>query len=454
MRVSGLASNVDWEQLVDQLMQIESRPVQALMQQKVAIQRQEGLWLQARTLLTSVGNAARNLKDKELFNQFAVTSSHSDKVSASVSGTVIPGTYEITVEQLAQAHTIASAQGVDLSEPVGASGKLILGGGEQTIEIDVSGDDTAQTIAKAINEAMEKKSAEDNEFIPVWARVIGNRLVLTRGATGEGEISISDDQGGALLNALGLAGSGDNARETIRAGQNAIIRIDGLEIQSETNTVSAVPGLSIVLHEADASTTIKLSVSHDRKFVEGRVNALVTAYNNVAKQLADWTGQGQPLQGDYLARSISDSLRRRLSSTYGEGGQAMTLMELGIQTSGSDGTISFDAETFWKAYEANPEAVEAALSAVAADLESYIDSLVGRDGLLKSREDTFKSRVRTLDSSIERMQQRLEMRRQSMINRFVQLEQLMARMLTQSDWLAAQTQYLNLNWRGAGGNRR
>lgn len=458
MRVSGLVSSLDWEQLVDQLMQLDARPVNLMMQQKSAIERQQGIWIQVGTLLNSVRNAAVSLSDANLFSEFTVSSSHGDRVIASASGPVVPGVYEIVVEQLAESHAVASESFETISGLIdgfaGAASLIIGGGGDSpTVSVEVAADDTPLTLAAKINDAMDRKLAElksagdpaAKDFVPVSAQVIAGRLVLTRAAGGETEI-VLDDGGSGLLQYLGF--------NLLRHGKRAKLKINGIPVESDNNIITAVPGLSIELLEADADTTVKLNVSQDRKAIEGKINAFVTAYNNLVKQLGEWTGKGQPLQGDALARSLMDNIRRRISLEYGEGDQALTLMDMGISTSGTANTISFNAETFWKAYNDNRQAVEAALKAAATELEKFLDPYVRSGGVLKKRDESLSAQVRSLNSSIERMQQRLNLRREALLARFVQLEQLMAQMLTQSNWLAMQTQNLNLNWRGAGGGNR
>lgn len=459
MQVSGLISGIDWEDLVDQLMQLEARPINLLRQQKSKLEQAQGTWLQASSLLSSLRAAANGLKDAKLFEQYRVESSHSERITASIRGHVMPGIYEIVVEQLAQAHSIAlrTAQ-LQNSGKIAISGHGAGAAEDFIVEVEVTAGDSAMDLAAKINSAMEIRLAQlksekpelAKEFVPVRAQVIDDTLVLTRGSTGETGIYIEviRDEG-SLSSELG-----PEAWEELRPAQPAKVLINGLEVKSQSNTITAVPGLSFDILQAGADVTIKLTVSHDRKAVEGKINSFITAYNNLLGQLVKWTDKGGVLQGDALARGAINSLRRMLSTSYPAGDGGLPLISIGIGTTGQSHTISFDPDRFWRAYEDDPEKVLAALQGAADELDKYISTFLGSNGLLSSLDKSYSTQVRSIDANIERMQQRLEMRRQTMINRFIQLEQLMSQMMTQSNWLAMQTQSLNLNWRGAGGQGR
>lgn len=433
MLVSGLLSGIDWEELVDQLMQIERRPLQLLQSRQAHAQSLNSTWNEIKGLVTAVRDAAKALRDASLLQRYGVRSSDAEAVTGTADDSAVAGTYEVTVQQLAQAHAVASTQ--QFTGTVGLTGTFILSGdgGSTWVSIDVATTDTLADIARKINDAYEQARAADPGFIGVKATVIDGRLVLTRSATGDVSIGIGGDT--ALLQGLGL----QNPNE-LRAGADAVLTINGLTVTSPSNRVTAVQGLTIELFAA--GKTVTLTVERDRATVEGEINKFINAYNKLVQALGTYTAREGKLQGDSTAVNLLSALRSRTGGKYTVDGQAVSLAAIGIGTDGQSPALRFDAGAFWQAYDQDPSRVEGLLAAAGTELEAYLDVYVRTDGIIETRTEGLDARIKDLQASVERMEARLETRRANLMRQYQALEALMARLSAQGNWLAMQTQSL------------
>ena len=448
MLISGLLSGIDWEQLVDALIEADRRPVVQIRSRQAQAESLKAAWNEIRNLVTAVRDAVRSLKDRDLLGQHAVGSSDAQAVTATVRGSVLPGTYEVTVERLAQAHAVASGQfsgAVGLTDTFRLSGD----GGATWVDIQVEAGDTVADLARKINDAFEAARATDTSFVGVRATVIDNRLVLTRSATGAQAIQVAGDT--ALLEDLGILAVGGGFANELRQGADARLTINGLVVTSSSNQVTAVPGLAIELHQADPGKTVTLTIQRDQEAVEDRINAFITAYNKLVQFLSARTAREGLLQGDTAAVTLLSSLRSRVGGTFTVNGQPVSLASIGVRTEGTSPSLTFDAETFWKAVEEDPGRVDDLLAAAAAALEGHLNAYVEGNGIIKARTDGLDARIKAMDESIQRLEARLELRRSTLMRQYQALEALMAQLQAQGNWLAMQVQSLSgLSQRPAG----
>ena len=440
MLISGLLSGIDWEQLVDQLIQVERRPVVQIRTRQAQAESLKSAWNEIRNLVTAVRDAARSLQDQDLLGPYAAVSSDAQAVAGSVLGSVVPGTYEITVQRLAQAHAAASDK---FTGALGLTGTFSLSGdgGSTWVNVQVQAGDTLADLASRINEAYEAARAGDSNFVGVRATIIDDRLVLTRSATGAQSIGVGGDT--ALLQALGiLAGDGVSFANELRQGADAQLTINGLAVTSSSNQVTAVPGLTIELYQADPGKTVTLTVQRDRKAVEDQINAFITAYNKLVQSLSTQTARQGRLQGDATAVTLLSSVRSRVGGAFAVNGQSVTLAAIGIRTEGTSPSLTFDAETFWNAVEEDPGLVDQLLATAGQALEGHLNAYVESNGIIEARTDGLDARIKSMEASIQRLEARLEMRRSTLMRQYQALEALMAQLQAQGNWLAMQAQSL------------
>lgn len=172
MRISGLASNLDWEQLVDQLMQIERRPLLLLERRKLEIETEKNAWRDIRTRVNNLRDRIAAVLAADLFQRVEATSSDAARVTAQAGSAAVPGTYSVEVQQLATAHAIATYVEVDPSVARNVDGDLTLavttvdGHTMASFHVMIDPADSLYAIRDKINAAVDAAVAADPNLKP------------------------------------------------------------------------------------------------------------------------------------------------------------------------------------------------------------------------------------------------------------------------------------------------
>src|SRR4051812_29427597 len=106
---TGLTSGIHYSTMITQLMQIEAQP-QTLLQNKLSAVKSQATALRSvNTAFATLGSAAQNLTKAAAWNPAKATST-SSTVSASASSGALASSVTFSVDKLANAHSVASAQ--------------------------------------------------------------------------------------------------------------------------------------------------------------------------------------------------------------------------------------------------------------------------------------------------------------------------------------------------------
>src|SRR5690606_24587102 len=195
--------------------------------------------------------------------------------AASAGEKAVAGEYSVEVVRLASAQKLASP--AFASGPVGGNGTLEIDfGGDAPLQVQVEAGQSLADIAAAVNRASGGKG--------VVASVVtaddGDHLVFTATATGSaGALSVrAVDDGGSLAALTNAPGGG---LEEKVAATDALVRVDGFERVSSSNTVTGlVPGVTLTLNKAAEGTRQVLSVAGDNSGLKSALAAYATAYNS------------------------------------------------------------------------------------------------------------------------------------------------------------------------------
>src|SRR5215468_10616597 len=148
--ISGLASGIDTNSIVSQLMSIERQPqVRLQQQQTVETARQQAL-RDVNTRLQNLQSAIADLRDPSTWaDQQEVDSSDTSLVTAVRTGGAAAGGYQVTVTQLARAQQLTQGTGINTAS---ADGTLTIQVGSGTaVNVNVAAGDSLQTVADKIN---------------------------------------------------------------------------------------------------------------------------------------------------------------------------------------------------------------------------------------------------------------------------------------------------------------
>lgn len=418
---SGLASGIDSEALIAALTNQAKAPITKLEKQKSDFSSQSRKVNDIKTKLTNLQTAARALdsKGEALGNK---SSSSDEKVlKAQSSGGVSMGTFKVEVTQVAQAErTYGAAMSSSTEAGVAGAGTLTIKvGSADAFDVEVSSTDTLESIAKKINASGAQVSAgiiqEGGNY----------RLQVTGKQTGA-ENAITFTETGGLT--IGLQ-NGDEKQ----AASDASVIVDGYTVTSSTNAVTnAVPG--VTLNVVDKGISV-VQTERDPEALKTKLNAFVTAYNDVMKTLnAEFANVSGVIKGrdslsaDSTMRTLQGSLRSLVSSTTDNGSSGLnSLGSVGVAI-GRDGTLSFDDAKFTKAVNADYEGIATALagltdgtgimSKLADGLESYTRS----DGSLRTKIDNLAARNRRIDTQVASMQTRLDKYESTLRTQYAALE--------------------------------
>ena len=395
---AGIGSGLDVAKIVKQMVAAEKVPLKKLEYKAEGIQTQISTYGEIKSLTSKLGDIVSKLTRDSAWNGVTISSSNST-ITGTMTGIAAPGTYNIKVTQLAQAQTtvIGGADAVALAkdETMGADGTIKLKMGAVEKDISVSGSDTLTKIATKINEAEMGIQAS------VVTDVDGKeRLMLRSKETGTDKaftVDIDPD-----LTKLGQAKA--------QAAQNAKVELNGMEVESSSNTfANTIPGMSFTVSEV-TSTAATLNVKADTEAMKKNIQEFVDTYNELNDLLTQSTKYVEEsktagvLQGDSATVSLQNSLRMLTQGISGSTGGLTRLAEIGIQMQ-EGGKLSTDTTKLDKALT-NLEGLKGLFAnkadalgqggGIAVNFKNFTDKLLSFDGTLNTKTDSLE---RTLKSN-------------------------------------------------------
>ncbi|HFE47928.1 MAG TPA: flagellar cap protein, partial [Chromatiaceae bacterium] len=115
----GVGSGLDINSLVDQLVALEKRPLQAVQSQKSNVQAQLSSYGKFKSVLSDFQSAMSALSTRDSFQIFAASSSNENSFAATTGADARGGSYAIDVTSLAASHKLASGAFADSTTVVG-----------------------------------------------------------------------------------------------------------------------------------------------------------------------------------------------------------------------------------------------------------------------------------------------------------------------------------------------
>ncbi|WP_022973122.1 flagellar filament capping protein FliD, partial [Xanthomonas maliensis] len=333
--VSPSSSGLDIPTMVSTLVAQRKDPEQARINKAgTAATTQLSAISQIKSSLTTLQSALQKVVSSADTNAYKATVPSDAGFTATTTSSAAPGNYSVEVVSLATSQKLAS--GAFTADATVGSGTLTIGYGDQSLSVDVSGTDKLTDIAAAINKAAGGKgvtasvvTANDGQHLVLNAVDTGTKGALT--------VSASDPSLNSLTYGPGVTGG---LNQTIAAA-DALVRVDGFERTSSSNTVTdIVPGVVLNLTKAAEGTKVNLAITADTSGLKGNLTAFAAAYNTANTLLAKssaydaTTKTASALTGDSLVRSLQQQLRGQVSGNINE------LKSLGL-TIDKDGVMSF-----------------------------------------------------------------------------------------------------------------
>ncbi|GKV56683.1 flagellar hook-associated protein 2 [Sporosarcina sp. NCCP-2222] len=412
MRIGGLASGMDTEQIIKDLMKAQRIPLDKITQKKQYLEWQLDDYRSAnRKLFDFSSNTFDNMIMSTNFTKKNVTVS-SDEVAIKNISSSAEFTGTIEVHQLAKNATLQGGQVVHeklTSEQVSTTRLSDLGigvpsSGFITMEIKTPGEEKAKKVTVSVGDSIGAVIAQINEKTGVTAFFDQHtgKIAMSSKNSGEGDIEVT----GELATALKI-NTVENSEVIKQAGQNAIFSFNGLQTERSSNTFQ-INGFEMNLKQvtaplksnvkndkglyeiAEGGKSVSFNSSPDTDKIFESIVKYVDDYNKLIEELNKkirepkyrsyqplsaeqksemkekeielWEEKAKSgtLRNDSEISSLLNKMRSSLMTSVEVNGKKMTLKDIGITTS-SDyldyGKLVIKEEDLKKAIAENPNAV-------------------------------------------------------------------------------------------------
>lgn len=292
--------------------------------------------------------------------------------------------------------------------------------------ITINGIDIEVKDTMSINDLIAKINAASDTHVKASFDSLTNKISLTATETGKSNISLSEN-GTNLLQKLNLLDEVDG-EEVIKEGSqtlgdNAIVKINGNDVISASNTItgaaSGIANLSITVKKVtgvgegeDAVDSVNLSIEPDYTKVKESLKKFVDAYNDVVDTTKNYTSSDGDIGHDIALTSILNQIKSITSKVNSNEGEFSMLADIGISTSSTDASkLSINDSKLTDALEHNFESVKLLLSDGYNDKtdSGIFDGLYNNVTAILDRENGyFSNKTNSLDSLIKSVNQRIE----------------------------------------------
>ncbi|HEX6037812.1 flagellar filament capping protein FliD [Longimicrobium sp.] len=241
--ISGLASGIQWRDMIDQIMAAEeARRLTPIQTQVTAQQKRADAWNSFSSVVSRLRSTALRVQDGSAFGALrtTVTAGNGTRAgfTASAGASAAAGTYGVEVLETAKAEKLSGRVHDSATATLGASyaGALVVNGRR----VEVTATDSLTSVRDKINAV---NSGTNPSRVSATLLSTGNgtaRLVLTSEATGAGGIQLADEAGAGAgpLKALGLTDG------TTAANRTADGRTQSFRMSSSSAALTTLLGVS------------------------------------------------------------------------------------------------------------------------------------------------------------------------------------------------------------------
>ncbi|WP_447858440.1 flagellar filament capping protein FliD [Enterobacter ludwigii] len=454
--------------LYNQLDTAERTKLKTITSQQSTYNAQLSAYGKLQSAMTSLQTATAALGKATTWNSTSVSSTNT-AFMATTSADASVGSYVVNVNQVAKAQALTTGSYTTntelLGDTTGTTRKITITqpGTKTPLEVNLADGDTSLAgIASAINKANGNVTAS-----VIKAKEGDYRLMLSSKTTGmDGEMTISVTGDDKLQNAIGYDSTTKTGALTVNtAAQNAIVVVNDIKIERQTNTISdAMPGMTFTV-KAESKADEILEVTRATEANQKAVTDWVTAYNSLQSTINSLTkyvpvdaGAGNQsssngaLIGDANVRGIQSQLRGLLTEV--QTGSVQIMAQLGITqdpVKGADGTVGnlkVDGDKLKKALTDNPGAVQqyfigdGKTTGLATQMNKALDSMlstsVGKEGVIQNAKDGINKTLKTLGERYDAMEASIDATMARYKTQFTSLDVLVTKMTNTANYLTQQ----------------
>jgi flagellar hook-associated protein 2 len=395
--IGGLASGLDTNSIISQLLSIERAPEVKLAQKQVVETARQNDLRDVNTRLVNLKNAADAMRDVGTWAPTqSVSTTDATNLSVVRTGGAAAGGYQVMVSQLARAHQVT--QSTSLAAATTDDVLHIAVGSNTAVDVPIANGDSMQSIADKIN-------AQNGS--QVFASVVNGKVVLSGKITGAANtIAVTSDNGTAA--ALGF-------QQSLQA-RDALYSIDGGTQQSSaSNTVTtAIPGVSLTFTGVmtNAASVNVGAPAPDTDAIQAKIQAFVDQYNSTVDfihselteqkvlkpQTDDDRGKGV-LNGDPGLESLLSSLRQAIGDTFSGAPSDMNQLGLvGLSTGAAVGSGTLNQDSIEGLLTLDADKLKTALTTRMSDVKALFTNVTGTyasEGLGQRMDDLLTPQVQT-----------------------------------------------------------
>jgi len=455
---TGLISQIDYQALLESLMQIKREPINHLMDRKEKLESTDSAYDELATKLSEFKTAAAALNEYTDFNDYTASVSDETLMNVTAGETATAGTHSVKVTSLAQAHKIyteGSTYTATTDTIASGAGIFEWQVGATTYSVNVDATTTLQQLSNAINAKTTDSTASD-----VTSSVIFDgtnyHMMLTSQGTGTTEVvqvktNNTDLFGGASNPDLTPTGPGTYV---LQAGANAALIVDGLSVTSETNNVDGIiPGVTLNLESADATKTVTVTVARDAETIETKAIDFVEKYNAIMSHIqannrydSDTKTSGV-FFGDSTARSVADELRRLMTSEVSGVDSGMNRLVFAGFSVDVDGKMSVNSSDLTDAIEndfdnfvrlfIDGNSIGESTEGMAKLISDMVEDMTAVDyGRVAARQNSLTNTIADMELDIVEQEDALTAYQEKIRLQFVALEGMVGALRAQGNYLA------------------
>lgn len=498
VRIPGLATGMDTDQLIKDMLTGEQSKIDKVFQQQQMVKWQQETYRDITKSVKGFYDKYFSVTSKDYilgsksFNTLNITSSNSGVISATGSSSANSVNYKFDVKQLATAPSFSASKaenGVEIKKDsklsdLGITGeisfKLNVGEGKDSKVITVTGEDTVGSLINKINESYPgeiKASFSDmTGKLTIQSNATGKDAVINivnMEKDADGNFVESTPAQGDALKFLGLGlTAGQNTEVTVMDSSGNVIK----EL-SEGKNVFNIDGVTYNVNGVGSST---LTSTQDVTPVVAKMQSFIDDYNKIMDTVYDMVTQkksnGYPpltdaqkkdmtedeiknwekkskegmLRNDNELRAFMDDVRNAMFGPVE--GMGMSLADIGI-TSADDynkqGQLKLDVEKFTKALQENGELAEklttGAFDKVKTTMYNYAGSSSSRfakkagiDKTVSAANNLYSEQIRRQEDRIKVLTNKMRTKEQQLYSKFARLEANMNKLNSQMSYFTQQ----------------
>ncbi|UFT98541.1 flagellar hook-associated protein 2 [Radiobacillus kanasensis] len=321
-RITGLASGMDTEKIVKDLMRAERMPLDKMMQDKTWMTWQRDAYRDMNKALYDLDQKILNMKLSSTYNSKSTTSTNSSAVTATATASSANGTYNIKVEQLASAAMNYSQSAISggttkidpdaaLKNQTFANGTIADGtnsfdfytynkdGVRQDHTVTFTGDNT-------LNEVLNMIYEESGGGVRAFYDSEQDKVILERTETGDfnktteflgAEIGFDGQTNSAFLTDVLQIKNGEQVlnestgvqewQKVEQGGTNAIFTYNNGYSVETTNNSYTLNGVTFNFTDTTPNSSATITVNNDVDAAVEKIVGFVDQYNKLLEKVND-----------------------------------------------------------------------------------------------------------------------------------------------------------------------